>query len=128
MRNRPIVKRLRAYTSTRSWAKLKVLTKQIVIDAFITNDDPLSVDEIAQLDSWGKIAFDFLKNEWVLAQHEDFIANKYIPAFKSDINPSMSSYTVRQVYEYTLNQGLSEETAQAVYKKAVALYHGELNG
>jgi hypothetical protein len=128
MRDRPIVKRLRAYTSALTWAELNSLTKQGVIDAFAANNDPFTTDELIQLDKWGRYAFSFLKNEWLRAQHEDFINTRYIPAFKAAINPSMSSYTVRQVYLYTISEGLSESTAQALHKKAVSMYHGELNG
>jgi len=126
MRNRDIVKRLRPYTSTRTWTQLKALTKQKVIDAFIANDDPLSEYEITQLDRWGKYTVRFLKGEWIKSQEDTFIQNKYLPAFRAAINPSLSSYTVNQVYRYTRNQGLSEETALAIYKKAVDVYHGEV--
>ena len=126
MRNRDIVKRLRPYTSTRTWVQLKALTKQKVIDAFIANEDSLSEYELTQLDRWGKYAFRFLKGEWLRSREDTFIQNKYLPAFRAAINPNLSSYTVNQVYEYTLAQGLSEETALAIYKKAVSVYHGEV--
>lgn len=129
MTNRPIVIRLRPYTSTLSWAELTSLTKQGVIDFYAADNafEPFTVAEIKQLNRWGKNAFNFLKNEWIMAQHEDFIENRYLPAFRSAINPSLSSYTVRQVYEYTLSQGLSVDTANFIHKKAVATYHGEVN-
>ena len=123
MTNRDIVVRLRAFTSALPWSQLKGLTKQEVID----NIDPsLSDDELVQLDKWGKNAINHLKNEWMRAQHEDFIQNRYLPAFRAAINPSLSSYTVQQVYEYTISEGLSVETATLIYKKAVSMYHGEL--
>jgi len=128
MKNRPIVVRLRPYTSTRTLTQLNALTKQRVIDAFEANDDPFTAEELTQLDKWGRYAFQFLKSEWFRAREDDFIQNRYIPAFKSAINPSLSSYTVNQVFEYTQAQGMSEEDAILLHKKAVGVYHGELNG
>jgi hypothetical protein len=133
MRNRPIVKRLRPYTSTRTWAQLNSLTKAGVIAAFAAaaeaNPDKytaFSDDELKQLNRWGVQAFRFLKREWIRSREDTFIQNRYLPAFRSAINPSLSSYTVNQVYEYTLSEGLSIEDAQAIYKKAVGVYHGEV--
>jgi hypothetical protein len=108
--------------------QLQSLTKQGVIGAFIANSDPLTADELEQLDKWGKIAFNFLKNEWLMAQKDDFIQNRYLPAFRAAINPSMSSYTVKQVYDYTISEGVLEATAKLIHKEAVSIYHGELNG
>ena len=133
MRNRPIVNRLRPYTSTRTWAQLNALTKARVIAAFAAaaeaNPDKytaFSDDELKQLNRWGVQAFRFLKREWIKSREDTFIQNRYLPAFRSAINPSLSSYTVNQVYEYTLSEGLSIEDAQAIYKKAVGVYHGEV--
>lgn len=128
MTNRDIVIRLRPYTSTLTWAQLKSLTKQAVIDDFQATADPFTADELIELGIYGRHAFRFLKNEWAQDQHEDFIENRYLPAFKAAINPSLSSYTVRQVYEYTISQGLSDVTAQMVHKKAVNTYREVLNG
>jgi hypothetical protein len=89
---------------------------------------PFTADELIQLDKWGKKAFFFLKQEWLRAREDDFINNRYIPAFKSAINPSMSSYTVREVYLYTLSQGLTEADAVILHKKAVIKYREVLNG
>lgn len=99
-----------------------------MIDYFDTTPEPLTAYELEQMDVYGRHLFSWLKNEWVMAQHEDFINNRYMPAFRSAINPLLSSYTVNEVYEYTIAQGLSVETADFVYKKAVKLYHGEVNG
>jgi len=125
LKNRGIVKRLRPYTSTRTLQQLNSLTKQKVIDAFIANDDALTEDELIKLDKWGKHAIGFLKGEWLRDREDGFIKKRYLPAFRSAINPSLSSYTVNQVYEYTLAQGLSEEDSLRIYKKAVSVYHGE---
>jgi hypothetical protein len=126
MKNRPIVVRLRPYTSTRTLEQLNSLTKQEVIDNI---SPPFTPDELIQLDKWGKKAFQFLKGEWLRAREGDFINNRYIPAFKAAINPSMSSYTVREVYLYTISQGLTEPEAIALHKKAVEVYHkGLQNG
>lgn len=126
MNARPIVKRLRPYTSQLTWAQLQSLTKQTVIDAFIADNDPLSADEIEQIGYWGWKLFNWLKQEWIATQHQDFVKNRYLPAFRAAINPSLSSFTVRQVYEYTLSEGLSEDTATALHKKAVIMYRKEL--
>jgi len=123
LRNRDIVVRLRAFTSALPWSQLKSLTKQEVIDSI---DPPLNDDELVKLNRCGVGVIQLLEREWKRAQHEDFIQNRYLPAFRAAINPSLSSYTVRQVYEYTISEGLSEETATAIHKKAVSTYHGEL--
>ena len=133
MKNRPIVVRLRDWFLALPFDQMKSVTKQIVIDAFIADGDDLSIFEVEQLEgkhgivNSAKWVFNFLKNEWVVSQSDDFIQNRYLPAFKAAINPSLSSYTVRQVYEYTISEGLPEETAQLIHKKAVAVYHEELS-
>lgn len=124
MINRVTVVKIRDYVLSRTWEQLQALTKQDVIDYFAGTPEPLTDTLIAELKRFRVI--NWLKGEWLAVQEDEFINNRYLPAFRSAINPSLSSFTVNEVYEYTLTQGLSEETALRIYKKAVSVYHGEV--
>ena len=128
MKNNHVLKRIRAYVLSRTWKQLKTLTKQQVIDALISSNNSINTAELKEFNANAPDIFKWLKYEWLKAQEDDFIQKRYMPAFRAAINPSLSSYTVNQVYEYTLAQGLSPETADRIYNKAVKLYHGERNG
>lgn len=128
MRQNLTYQKIRDYVLSRTWTQLNEITKQEVVDAFIATGDPLSTDDIEQLTIRlrRKAIFRSLKNEWIRLQRTDFIDNRYLPAFRAAINPSLNSYTVQQVYDYTISEGLSVETADSIYKEAVSTYRGEL--
>jgi hypothetical protein len=114
MRNRPIVVRLRPYTSQLTGAQLNSLTKQEVID----NISPsLNAQELEELDDWGKYAISWLKGEWIRTQHQGFIEGKIRDVIT----------TARQnAIDYMVLQGLSTETASRVFKDGFQAFSEEV--
>lgn len=139
MRNKPIVQKLKLLTQTMTLAQLDTLLAQVrakdytqLIAWFEGQNNPLTQLELDEIDHGhpayqGTAVIRWLTKVWIKEQHEGFIQNRYIPAFKAAINPNLTSYKVNEVYEYTISQGLSVETAMRIYKKAVRMYHEEIN-
>lgn len=112
MRNRDIVIKLRTYTKDLTWQELNNITKQQVIDNISFNSY-----ELEQLDKWGKIAFNWLKGEWIRDQHLGFVTGK--------IRDVMTAARLNAI-DYMVLQGLSEDTAKNVFKNGFKAFSEEV--
>ena len=121
MKNRDIVVRLRPYIRTRTWAQIKNMTMQKVINAFIAYNDPLSEHELTQLKRWGLPAVKYLKGEWMREQHTGFVVGK----ISEKLNLART-----ECIDYMVLQGLSPATAEDIFdtKGVPAFVEGLNNG
>jgi hypothetical protein len=117
------------YVASLTLEQLQSLTKQILIDDFAASPEPFTDDELIQLDKWGRKAINWLSHRWFMAREDDFIQNRYLPALRSVKDHQASIYTVREVYDYTIAQGIPVEMADRIADKAFTVFTSEvLNG
>jgi hypothetical protein len=126
MNPRPAYKKLKARLTELdlTWNQTKAIGREFSVPGLV-----LTPDEYASLLGKANLVIRWIREAWIAEREDDFIQNRYLPALRSVKDRQASMYTVRQVYDYTLTQGVPVEIADRIADKAFTLFASEvLNG